>query len=58
MAGALSAVAMRRLYAVFLLVVAIYFLVAPQGYPRAGSLKRETSRPEIIRVKPPAQVVH
>jgi uncharacterized membrane protein YfcA len=31
MAGALSEIMMRRLYAVFLLVVAIYFLVAPQG---------------------------
>jgi hypothetical protein len=26
-----SAIAMRRLYAMFLLAVAIYFLVAPQG---------------------------
>jgi uncharacterized membrane protein YfcA len=31
LAGAVSAVTMRRLYAVFLLVVAIYFLVVPEG---------------------------
>jgi uncharacterized membrane protein YfcA len=30
MAGTLSAIAMRRLHAVCLLVVAIYFLLAPQ----------------------------
>ncbi len=30
MAGAVPAIAMRRLYAVFLLVVATYFLVAPE----------------------------
>jgi uncharacterized membrane protein YfcA len=34
MAGAVSDAAMKRLYAVFLLVVAIYFLVAPQGVPK------------------------
>jgi hypothetical protein len=59
MAGALSATAMRRLYAVFLLVVAIYFLVAPQGVPKSRApLKPETSGPETIQGEPPAQTVH
>jgi uncharacterized protein len=35
LAGTLSAIAMRRLYAVFLLAVAIYFLMAPQGVSRS-----------------------
>jgi uncharacterized protein len=35
LAGAISAISMRRLYAIFLLVVAIYFLVAPQGVARS-----------------------
>jgi uncharacterized protein len=59
MAGALSAVTMRRLYAVFLLVVAIYFLVAPQGVSKSRALlKPETSGPDTIQGEPPAQVVH
>jgi len=59
MAGALSAIAMRRLYAVFLLAVAIYFLVAPQGASKSRApLKPEMSGPETIQGEPPAQVVH
>jgi uncharacterized membrane protein YfcA len=60
MAGAISAVAMSRLYAAFLLVVAIYFLVAPQGVSKGpAQLKPETSGPETIQgEQPPAQVVH
>jgi uncharacterized membrane protein YfcA len=38
MAGAISGATMKRLYAVFLLVVAVYFLVAPDaGKDRSGS---------------------
>jgi hypothetical protein len=37
MAGAVSELAMKRLYAVFLLVVAIYFLLAPQGLSRRSA---------------------
>jgi uncharacterized protein len=59
MAGALSATAMRRLYAVFLLGVAIYFLVAPQGVSKSRApLKPVTSGPETIQGEPPTQVVH
>ena len=35
LAGTLSAIAMRRLYAVVLLAVAIYFLVAPHALSRS-----------------------
>jgi uncharacterized membrane protein YfcA len=61
MAGVLSAIAMKRLYAVFLLVVAIYFLVAPEGASKSRApLKLETSGPETDTIprEPPAQVVH
>ncbi len=34
MAGAMSAIAMKRMYAVFLLIVAVYFLLAPAGVSR------------------------
>jgi uncharacterized membrane protein YfcA len=34
LAGAVSDVAMKRLYGVFLLIVAIYFLLAPRGLSR------------------------
>lgn len=57
MAGGLSAVTMRRLYAVFLLVVAIYFLVGPQPVSKSR-LKPNTSGPDTIQGEPPAQVVH
>jgi hypothetical protein len=39
MAGALSPGAMRRLYGVFLLAVAMYFLVSPEG------IKKDTRAP-------------
>lgn len=60
MAGTVSSVAMRRLCAVFLLVAAIYFLVAPSAVSKGpAQLKPETSGPETIQGElPPAQVVH
>jgi uncharacterized protein len=36
LAGTVSDVAMKRLYAVFLLCVAVYFLLSPQGAARRG----------------------
>ncbi len=51
MAGTLSAAAMRRLYAMFLLAVAVYFLVAPQGASKSRT--PAVAGPEQIQGNPP-----
>jgi uncharacterized protein len=60
LAGAVSAVTMRRLYAVFLLIVAIYFLVVPEGASRrqAGPTPPDALELEAGPGSRDAQTVH
>ena len=45
LAGAVSAVTMKRCYAVFLLLVATYFLFAPQGIAKI----KAGPKPEVLQ---------
>ncbi len=59
LAGALSPLAMKRTYAVFLVVVAVYFALGPPiGTKNAPQLEPKTIGPETGHAEPPAQVVH
>ncbi len=51
MAGSVSQIAMKRLYAVFLLVVGVYFLVAPAATRRGrAEMAAKPVPPEIVGV--------
>jgi uncharacterized membrane protein YfcA len=55
-AGTISQATMKRLYACFLLVVAVYFLVAPS--PTASRAEAKPVPPEAVGGPPDAHVVH
>jgi uncharacterized protein len=58
-AGSVSQVAMKRLYAVFLLIVAVYFLVAPAKAPsNRAEMAAKPVPPEAVGGAPDPQVVH
>jgi uncharacterized membrane protein YfcA len=58
-AGYISQATMKRLYAVFLLVVAFYFLLSPAGTARSrAEAEAKPVPPESVGGPPDAQVVH
>lgn len=57
-AGYVSQAAMKRLYACFLLAVAVYFLVAPAPTARRVEIAAKPVPPEAVSGPPDAQVVH
>jgi uncharacterized membrane protein YfcA len=58
-AGYISQATMKRLYAIFLLVVAAYFLLAPVGTASSrAEAQAKPVPPEAVGGPPDAQVVH
>jgi uncharacterized membrane protein YfcA len=58
-AGYISQATMKRLYAVFLLVVAFYFLLSPAGTASSrAQAEAKPMPPEAVGASPDAQVVH
>jgi uncharacterized protein len=57
-AGYISQATMKRLYACFLLVVAVYFLASPSPSARRAEAAAKPVPPEVVGGQPDAQVVH